>query len=260
MGIDIMAPQGLAIIIGAGPTSGAGIARVLADPSKGNLAVALLARNADRLQSLAADLRKSSNGGVLHPFATDTQPDNLRKAFASVAEHNDFKNLKLKLAVYHVKNASKKPFLEETADAFNESMQTFTTGSVVFAQEAIKMMYAQNGGQTPLSETNGAVKGTIIFTGTLGALRANQQFASYGASRAASRMVAQAVAKEHSKFGIHVVHTIANGPITDEENEKTKTGVSMRAEDVGETYLWLARQPSSLWIHEMDMRPAQESF
>lgn len=255
-----MAPRGLAIIIGAGPVSGAGIARILADPSKGNLAVALLARDADRLESLAGDLTKSSNGGVLRPFATDTQPENLRKAFASIAQHQDLKDLKLKLAIYHVKNSAKKPFLEETPEAFNESMQTYTTGSVVFAQEAIKMMYAQNGGQTLLADTEGAVKGTVIFTGTLGAMRTNQQFSSYGASRAASRMVAQAVAKEHSKFGIHVVHTIANGPITDEENEKTKTGSSMRAEDVGETYLWLSKQPSSLWIHEMDMKPAQESF
>lgn len=256
-----MAPQGLAIIIGAGPTSGAGIARVLADPSRGNLAVALLARNADRLESLASDLRKSTNGGILQPFATDTQPENLRKAFADISSHSDFKNLRLKLAIYHIKNSSKKPFLEENPESFNETMQAYTTGSMVFAQEALKMIYAQHpGGQTTLSESGGAVKGTIIFTGTLGAMRTNKEFASYGASRAASRMVAQAIAKEHSRFGVHVVHAIANGGITDEEGEETRTGVRMRAEDVGETYLWLARQPASLWIHELDMRPAQESF
>jgi NAD(P)-dependent dehydrogenase (short-subunit alcohol dehydrogenase family) len=255
-----MAPQGLAIIIGAGPTSGAGVARVLADPQRGNLAVALLARDAERLNSLAADLRKSSNGGVLQPFPTDTQPDNLRKAFSQITDHPDLKGLKLRLAVYHVKNSSRKPFLEETPEDFNDTMQTFTTGGVVFAQEALKLMYAQNGGQTLLADTQGAVKGTIIFTGTLGAMRTNANYASYGASRAAARMVAQAIAKEHSKFGVHVAHTIANGPIIDEENGNTRTGKSMRAEDVGETYLWLSRQPSSLWTHELDMRPAQESF
>ncbi|KAG9252134.1 short-chain dehydrogenase/reductase SDR [Emericellopsis atlantica] len=255
-----MSPRGLAIIIGAGPTSGAGIARVLADPQRGNLAVALLARNKDRLESLASDLRQSSQGGVLQPFATDTQPANLRHAFRQIATHPDFRGLKLCLAVYHVKHADKKPFLEETPEAFNESIATYSTGAVVFAQEAIQLMYAQNGGQTSLKDTKGAVKGTVIFTGTLGALRCNPTFASYGASRAAVRMLAQAVAKEHSKFGIHVVHTIANGPITDEDNAKTSTGVSMRAEDVGNLYLYLSKQPSSLWTHELDMRPAQESF
>ncbi|EXF85862.1 short-chain dehydrogenase/reductase SDR [Colletotrichum fioriniae PJ7] len=254
-----MAPKGLAIIIGAGPTSGAGIARILASPQHGNLAVALLARNPENLQNIAADLRKSSKG-ILHPFPTDTEPENLRRTFQQIADHADFKDLKLKLAIYHVKNASKKPFLEETPEAFNDSISTFTTGGVVFAQEALKLMYAQNGGQTLLSDTEGAKKGTIIFTGTLGAMRTNQQYAAYGASRAAARMVAQAIAKEHSKFGVHVVHAIANGGIIDEENENTKTGKRMRAEDVGELYLWLSQQPSSLWTHELDMRPAQETF
>ncbi|KAF6789405.1 short chain dehydrogenase reductase family [Colletotrichum sojae] len=254
-----MAPKGLAILIGAGPTSGAGIARVLANPQQGNLAVALLARNADDLQTLASDLRKSSNG-ILHAFPTDTQPDNLRRAFQQIAEHPDFSALKLRLAIYHVRHSSRKPFLEETAEAFSDSMNTYTTGAVVFAQEALKLMYAQNGGQTLLADTEGAKKGTIIFTGTLGAMRTNQQYAAYGATRAAVRMVAQAIAKEHSKFGVHCVHAIANGGIIDEINEDTKSGKKMKAEDVGELYLWLSQQPSSLWTHELDMRPAQETF
>lgn len=255
-----MPPRGLAIIIGAGPTSGAGIARILASPEHGNLAVALLARDAARLESLAADLRTSSGGGVLHPFATDTQPDNLRAAFGKILDHPDFRRLKLVLAVYHVKNSARKPFLEETPEAFDDAMRTYTTGAVVFAQEAIRAMYAQNGGQTALADTAGAKKGTVIFTGTLGALRTNANYASYGASRAAARMVAQAVAREHSRFGVHVVHAIANGPIADEDGEAARDGKSMRAEDVGRTYLWLSQQPSSLWTHELDMRPAQESF
>ncbi|KAF4961365.1 hypothetical protein FSARC_10210 [Fusarium sarcochroum] len=254
-----MAPSGLAIIIGAGPTSGRGIARVLARPDAGNLAVALLARNADNLNSLRDSLRKETNG-VLHSFPTDTQPDNLRKAFKDIASHADFKDLKLKLAIYHVKHASKKPFLEETAEAFNDSMHTYTTGAVVFAQEALKLIYEQNGGQTLLSDTNGQKKGTIIFTGTLGAMRTNTGFAAYGATRASARMVAQAIAKEHSKYGVQCVHAIANGRITDEDTEETRTGKQMRAEDVGQTYLWLSQQPSSLWVHELDLRPAQESF
>ncbi|CRK16096.1 hypothetical protein BN1723_002269 [Verticillium longisporum] len=191
-----MSPRGFAIIIGAGPTSGAGIARVLASPDHGNLAVALLARNPDNLSSLCSDLRKTSKG-VFQPFPTDTGADNLRRTFKEIAEHDDFKDLKLKLAIYHVKHSSKKPFLEETAEAFTDSMQTYTTGAFVFAQEALKLFYAQNGGQTLLSET----------------WRAD-----------------------------------------------TRTGKKMAAEEVGKTYLWLSQQPSSLWVHELDLRPAQEAF
>ncbi|KAI5463559.1 hypothetical protein BGZ63DRAFT_381723 [Mariannaea sp. PMI_226] len=254
-----MAPRGLAILIGAGPTSGAGIARVLARPDQGNLAVALLARNAENLTSLCSTVRKSTNG-VVEAFPTDTNPDNLRRAFKDIANHPSFKGLKLKLAIYHVKHSNRSPFLEQTAEAFGDSLQTYTTGSFAFAQEALKLMYDQNGGQTLLAETDGAKKGTIIFTGTLGALRTNPGYAAYGATRAASRMVAQAVAKEHSKFGVHCVHAIANGHIVGEASDDTRRGKKMEAEDIGRTYLWLSQQPSSLWIHEMDMRPAQESF
>lgn len=255
-----MAPSGLAILIGAGKTSGAGIARVLANPSQGNLAVALLARNPDNLKSLCTSLRKSSNGGVLDAFPTDTQPDNLRQTFAAIAAHPDFKDLKLKLSIYHVKHSSKKPFLESTAEEFGESLQTYTTGAFAFAQESLKLMYEHHGGQTLLADTDGAKKGTIIFTGTLGAMRANPGYAAYGATRAGARMVSQAVAKEHSKFGVQCVHAIANGGITDEEGQDTKTGKKMSAEAVGKTYLWLSQQEPTLWIHELDLRPAQESF
>ncbi|CAN8105895.1 unnamed protein product [Discula destructiva] len=255
-----MPPSGLAILIGAGPTSGAGIARVLANPSQGNLAVALLARNAENLTKVCNTVRQSSNGGVLHTFPTDTQPGNLRQTFKDIASHPDFAGLKLKLAIYHVKHSSKAPFLETTAEDFGESLQTYATGAFTFAQEALRMMYEHHGGQTLLAETDGAKKGTIILTGTLGALRANEGYAAYGATRASARMIAQAVAKEHSKYGVQCVHAIANGAITDENNEDTKTGKKMTGEAVGKTYLWLSEQDPSLWVHELDLRPAQEKF
>lgn len=255
-----MAPSGLAIIIGAGPTSGGGIARVLADPAQGNLAVALLARNADNLAKLRDSVRQSSKGGVLHSFPTDTQPDNLRQAFRDIASHPDFSGLKLRLAIYHVKHSSKGPFLEASAEDFGASLQTYTTGAFAFAQEALKLIYAQQGGQTLLADTGGAKKGTIILTGTLGAMRTNEGFAAYGAGRAGARMVAQAVAKEHSKYGVQCVHAIANGGIVDEDSDDTRTGKKMSAEAVGKTYLWLSGQEPALWVHELDLRPAQEKF
>ncbi|CAG9988689.1 unnamed protein product, partial [Clonostachys byssicola] len=119
------------------------------------MAVALLARNKDALDALASELRTSSSGGILQPFATNTNPDRLKATFAQIAAEPAFKDLKLTLAIYHVRNAARKPFLEETPEAFNETMQTYTTGAVVFAQEALKLMYAQHGGQTPLAETAG---------------------------------------------------------------------------------------------------------
>lgn len=55
-------------------------------------------------------------------------------------------------------------------------------------------------------------------------------------------------------------HAIANGRITDEDTEDTKSGRHIAAEAVGKAYLYLAQQEPTLWTHELDLRPAQEPF
>jgi NADP-dependent 3-hydroxy acid dehydrogenase YdfG len=92
---------------------------------------------------------------------------------------------------------------------------------------------------------------TLIFTGTLGALRCSAQFAAYGAGRASVRQLAQTLTREMSEKGVHVVHTIANGGIADADGEDQKTGKKMSADAVGETYLWLHNQKPCLWTHEL---------
>ena len=129
---------------------------------------------------------------------------------------------------------------------------------MAFAQESVKLLFEHHG-RTPLSE-GGSHKGSIIFTGTLGALRTNAKFASYGGSRSAVRSLAQAIAKEYSPLGIHGVHVIANGAIRDEDTAETRSGKTMSADGVGKTYLWLAEQEPELYTFELDMRPAQEKF
>ena len=259
---DTMAPRGIAILLGAGPNVGAGIARVLASPSQGNLAVALLSRNPDNLSSLASSLQKSSGGGVFHTFPSDTSPENLRSAFAKIKEHESFKGLKLEVAVFNPKISHKVPFLEETSDQFGKSLQDYVTGAMVFGQESAKWMleqYPETREGEPLQK-----KGTIIFTGTLGALRANTGFGAYGAGRSGVRMLAQSMAREFSGKGVHVVHTVINGAVTDtgnkEDEQKFAEGRKCKADSVGKTYLWLAQQDVDLFTHELDLRPAAEKF
>ncbi len=262
-----MSPSGLAILIGAGPATGAGIARILGSPNYGNLAVALLARRPEALNALVDDLRSQTPNGVFEAFPTDTSPDKLRQAFADIKGHQSFKDLKLKVSVFSVKNSSKKPFMEETFEDFMDPLESYAGGSMIFAQETIKRLFEDHGEKT-LAEGAGK-KGTLIFTGTLGALRCNvrcplracsfttrcpadrlqSEFASYGASRASVRQLAQALAREMSPKGVHVAHAIANGRITDADNEDTRSGKHMTAEAVGKTYLFLSQQEPCLWSH-----------
>ena len=272
-----MPPSGLAILLGAGPTTGAGIARVLARPSQGNMAVALLSRTGD--PALADRLRKESDGGTLKAFKTDTNEHNLRRAFDEIrswAESID-KNMKLKLAIWGIKHSHKTPFEEETIQRFGDSLQVYVTGAMVFSQLCVKWFLVQYPEDTVKDGESGegemVKRGTLVFTGTLGALRTNPGYAAYGAGRAGVRMLAQSLAREYSAKGIHVVHAIANGGIADvdasvngdgaeakQQKARVAIGERMRAESVGRLYLECMRQGCDLWVHELDMRPAREKF
>lgn len=243
---------------------------MMASPTHGNLAVALLSRSGS--EDLASSLQTSSGSPHLKAFATDTSPTQLKSAFESIrtwSESLGNPNLKLKIAVWNIKHSHRVDFASETPEAFGESIQTYVTGAMVFAQLSTKWMLEQY----PTSpEAVMHKRGTLIFTGTLGALRTNPGYAAYGAGRSGVRMLAQSLAREYSAKGIHVVHAIANGGITDayhdyghgemkqEDAEKVLKGAKMRAESIGRLYLTMMEQECDLWTHELDMRPAAEKF
>jgi len=148
--------------------------------------------------------------------------------------------------------------MDETYEEFTKSLETYVGGAFTFAQLSLARFFADRG-TAPLIET-GQKKGTLIFTGTLGAIRCSAQYAAYGAGRSSVRQLAQTLAREMSEKGVHVVHAIANGGIRDENGEDQRIGKTMSAEAVGKTYLWLSEQEPCLWTHELDLRPALERF
>lgn len=195
---------------------------------------------------------------MIETFSTDTSPDSLTSAFAAIKDHSSFSGLKLDLAIFSIKHSSKKPFLDETHAAFTSSLEVYVGGAFTFSQLAVSRFLSDHG-DSDLGH-GGSKKGTLIFTGTLGALRCNSEFAAYGAGRAGVRQLAQSLARELSPKGVHVVHAIANGSIRDDNGEDQKVGKKMSAEAVGKTYLWLSQQGPELWTHELDLRPALEKF
>lgn len=222
------------------------------------MAVALLARRSEVLNDLVGSLRSSLDNPVVEAFPTDTSPDSLKKTFSDIKQHKSFQGLRLRVSIYSIKHSSKKPFLDETYEQFTGSLETYVGGAFSFAQESIKRFFADHGEST-LAEGS-PKKGTLIFTGTLGALRCNAEYAAYGAGRSSVRQLSQTLGREFSAKGIHVAHVIGNGSIEDKNGEDQKTGKKISAEAVGKTYLWLTEQDPSLWTSELDMRPAQEKF
>jgi len=239
---------------------GHGIARALAHPSQGNMAIALMARRKDKLDELVALLKEQAPGAVCEGFVSDTTPDNMESAFKSVQEHPSFSGLRLKAAVFNIKSPSRMPYAEETYNRFTEYMTMYVGGAFQFSKLATQRFW-QDHGESSLSEGAHEKKGTLIFTGVTGAIKCNPNFAAYGAARAGVRQLAQSMARELSEKGLHVAHTIANGKIVaDGDSDEVKSGRAMSAEAAGRVYLQLVQQDPCLWTHELDLRPAQEKF
>ena len=167
-----MPPTGLAILLGAGPVTGAGIARVLL---ANNLAVALLSRSITSSSPHVKSLQLSSKDVPVLPFQADiAEPGSLKAAFEKIRQAEDFKGLKLELAVFNVKHSHRSAFMEESRSKVEESLTAYVGGAVEFAQEALKVMLGQGEGS---GEGKMVKKGTLVFTGTLGALRTNVGYA-----------------------------------------------------------------------------------
>lgn len=137
-----------------------GIARILSHPSHGNMAVALLARRPDSLTDVIKTVKTQNPSAVLEAFPTDTSPEKLRKAFVDIKSHQSFADLKLKIAIFSIKNSSKKPFMTETFEEFMKPMEDYVGGAMVFAQESCRRFFEDHGEGT-LADGAGK-KGTLV--------------------------------------------------------------------------------------------------
>ena len=82
---------------------------------------------------------------MLEAFPSDTSKASLEKAFQDIKAHQSFKGLKLRLAIYSIKHSSKKPFLEETREDFEDSLETYAGGAFTFSQLSLKRFFEDHG-------------------------------------------------------------------------------------------------------------------
>lgn len=97
------------------------------------------------MQSVISTIQQTSPDAVLEAFPSDTSKASIEKAFAEIKSHKSFAGLKAEIAIYSVKHSSKKPFLEETREAFEGSLEEYVGGAFTFAQESVKRFYADHG-------------------------------------------------------------------------------------------------------------------
>ena len=210
--------KAIAIVAGAGPGTGASVARAFA---RKGYAVALLARTPSKLLDLESQI--TSEGGTAASFPADlTQRASLTSAFTSISEKfgadTPIKVFHLALVRCPSKHSTNphttqvailnagghmvvKPFLECTDEELQKSTLEKLQGAFVFSQLAIEAFKKHDEGKGS----------TLIFSGATAALKGSAKFGLFAAGSFGLRALSQSLAREFQPQGIHVSHLIIDG-------------------------------------------------
>lgn len=240
----------IAIVVGVGASSGLGaaLARRFA---RENLTVYLGGRTLEKLQCVADEI--TQQGGHAIPLMVDaTQEKAVIDFFAQIMSKP---NTQLCVVACNVDSNQFAPLLETSVEMFTKLWQQNALAGFLVGREAAKYMSKQG-------------KGTLFFTGASASLRARPPFTAFSSAKGALRYLAQGMAREFGKQGVHVVHAVIDGVI---DGERARVNFSdfvaqkgddglLNLEAIADTYWHLHCQPKSVWTHELDLRPYKEVF
>lgn len=243
-----MAEQEIAVVVGVGPGLGAALGRRFA---RAGMAVALAARDGDKLKPLAEELKGLGGAGRAYGCdATDErQVDSLfGQIGAELGEPS--------LVVYNASAFLRKSILETASSDFERCWRVTCLGGFLVGRAAARLMAARSAA--------GGVGGTILFTGATASLRGGALFHNLAVGKAGLRALAQSMARELQPKGIHVAHVVIDGQIAGERpgyrREERGEDAVLEPDAIAETYYQLHRQPRSAWTLELDLRPWVEKF
>jgi NAD(P)-dependent dehydrogenase (short-subunit alcohol dehydrogenase family) len=230
----------VAVVIGVGPGLGASLARRFAKGYE----VAINARGADYLGTLAADIR-NAGGSALEVPADVGNGEQVVVAFKLIRERLG----EPEVLIY---NAAAGPFgniNEVTAAQFENSLRINALGAFLCAKECVPAMIERG-------------RGVILFTGATAGIKAGARSVAFGPGNFAKRGLAQSLARDLGPKGIHVAWINIDGGIDLPHRQRPGTTKEdlLNPDAIAETYWHLAHQDRSAWTMEMELRPFKEKF
>jgi NAD(P)-dependent dehydrogenase (short-subunit alcohol dehydrogenase family) len=243
--------QPVALIVGAGDSTGGAIARRFA---KGGFVVCATRRNFDKLRPLLEEITMS--GRQAHGFASDARKE---EEVASLIEQIETTIGPIEVLVFNIGANVPCSILDETPRKYFKIWEMACFGGFLNASQVARRMVTREGGGR---------NQTIIFTGATASLRGSTGFAAFAGAKHALRALAQSMARELGVRGIHVAHVVVDGAIDTEfirENFperyalKDQDGI-LNPDHIAENYWMLHQQHRDAWTHELDLRPWMEKF
>jgi len=241
--------SGVALIIGAGVATGSAVAKRFA--REGFTIVGTRRDRKGELNSLSAEIAKL--GGTAHVFPSDARKE---EAVIELVEKVETEIGPINVCVHNIGANVKFDLAETTSRVFYKVWEMAAFSAFLVGREVANRMVPRG-------------HGTIIFTGATASVRGAPGFAAFSSAMHAKRAIAQSMARELGPKGIHVAHTVIDGPI---DTPWTRTQMQhllaerdwddnmLVPDHIAEMYWQVHNQPRSAWTFEMDMRPWAERW
>jgi NAD(P)-dependent dehydrogenase (short-subunit alcohol dehydrogenase family) len=237
-----MADKKVATVIGVGPGLGAALARRFA----ADYAVALVARNPEKLVELAREISAAGGTSLVVPGDVSKEQEIVGVFERICRELGD-----TDILLY---NAAMRPFgtlIETKPSTFENTWRVGTFGAFLAAQQVVPAMLQKG-------------RGVILFTGATAGVKPFPTSAAFGPAKFAMRGLAHVMARDLGPKGIHVAWINVDGaidmPTIHERFPHLKPEDMLKPSAIADTYWHLAHQDPSAWTLDIDVRPFKEKF
>ena len=229
----------VALITGVGPGTGAAMARRFA---RGGYAVAMLARSRDRLVALEQELEHARGYpcDVTDEAQLDATIDKVRADLGAP-----------KVLIHNAVGGAFGTFLEIEPEVLNRNFQINTMALLHLARRLAPAMVE-------------AGEGAIITSGNTSALRGKPRFAGFAPTKAAQRILAEAIARDLGPKGVHVAYVLIDAVIDLEWTRKMLPNAAdeffIKPAAIAEEVWHVVHQERCAWSFNVEVRPFGEAW
>jgi NADP-dependent 3-hydroxy acid dehydrogenase YdfG len=225
----------LALVTGVGPGTGAAVARRF---SEGGYRVAMLARNAERLARLEAEIPSS-----IAVCCDVADPEALERALATVGMPQ--------VVVHNAVGGAFGTFQEIDAETLRRNFEVNAMALFHLARLTAPSMIA-------------AGEGSIIVTGNTSAQRGRAKFAGFAPTKAAQRVLAESIARDLGPKGVHVAYLVIDASIDVPWQREMRPDAAddffISPASIAAEVFHLAHQPRDAWSFLAEVRPLHEPW
>jgi NAD(P)-dependent dehydrogenase (short-subunit alcohol dehydrogenase family) len=229
----------VAFVTGVGPGTGAAISRRF---SQGGYRVAMLARTRERLDALEREVpnAKGYPCDVTDEIQLDSVIEAVRRDLGAP-----------KALVHNAVGGAFGNFLEIDPKALANNFKVNTMALLHLARRLAPAMVE-------------AGEGAIVVTGNTSALRGKPNFAGFAPTKAAQRILSEAIARELGPKGVHVAYVVIDAIIDLEWSRKRFPDATddffIKPAVIADEIWHVVHQDRSAWSFNVEVRPFRETW